>query len=714
MATAASRQRTSERTSLGKSLYAAAIEGFAFWVAYGALEFFAVTLVRLLSDSLGVASPVTWRWTTRLLIGYAAAGAVTGVAGRLLFHLLRRPSAGSAAASEGRVERYAGALALAVAFLIGLLLQFELRGTDLIFLADALLVIVVLGVACLSDSWESRLRFLLRPWPIAFLLLGPSAVNANFLGSLSSLARVLVLGVTAGAVLFAAWATSRVAFLAGNRHRGTGRRLVVPIGVTAILIGSTLLVSSGRSLRASSAALLSGNANGPNIVLLTMDTVRADHTSLGGYSRDTTPVLRQLAKDWTVYTNLYAAADMTLSTHASMFTGLYPRQHGSVDLLTANGLGIPLASSFETLAEVLAAKGYATMEAAANSGFLAPNFGLTQGFQVSEVHDVIPLSLPGTAYVRGLGRAILTPFTATQDFDLGYRRAEEINADAYVLLDEMKRKGTSFFLFLNYMDAHLPYLPPTPYDRQFPGKDPRIPLSRVHQLEPHGSTTRLTANEATAIVSQYDGGIAYEDEQIGLLIEKLKTLGLYDRTLIMITSDHGEHWGEHQLYNHRVSVYQPLIHVPLAVKYPGQKQGSVVNTPVSQIDFMPTILNAAGLSIPTALPGLDLLTVDRVPPRVLFSATYMDHDHIGQIATAVIAKGYKFIDSTSGTRELYDLARDPEEKTNLYRITDPLGLEMRADLADWQKKVPPFHPKQQPGKMDQENLRRLKSLGYVQ
>jgi len=365
-----------------------------------------------------------------------------------------------------------------------------------------------------------------------------------------------------------------------------------------------MLVSSSRLRASDAASLLSGSASGrPNFVLLTLDTVRGDHTSLGGYVLDTTPALGQLSRDWTVYPEHFAAADMTLPTHASMFTGLYPRQHGAVDIRTPNGIGIPLASSFETLAEILASKGYATMEVAANSDFLSPTKGLTQGFQVADVHDVIPLSLDGTAYIRSLTRAILNRFTATQDFDLPNRRAEEINADAYGLLEEMKRKGTSFFLFLNYLDAHFPYLPPAPFDRRFPGKDQAMPLSRVKEVEPHGSPANLTPHERAAIMSQYDGGIAYEDEQIGHLIDKLKSLGLYDNTLILITSDHGEHWGEHNLFNHRVSVYQPLIHLPLTIKYPGQTQGTMVNTPVSQIDFMPTILASAGVPVPRVFRG---------------------------------------------------------------------------------------------------------------
>lgn len=505
--------------------------------------------------------------------------------------------------------------------------------------------------------------------------------------------------------------------LAGNLSRGSGRRIVVPVVVTALLVGWTVLLSSARTLQpAKAASLLSGTAAGrPNIVFLTMDTVRADHTSFGGYARGTTPVLQQVSKEWTIYNHLFGASDMTLSTHASMFTGLYPRQHGAMHVpIPGSPVGRPLAGSFDTLAEVLARNGYSTASIAANAGWFTPFFGLTQGFQVSDVHTVMSLERSGTGYVRVLVRTLLTPFIATQDFDLAIRRAEEINSDVFRFLEGRKQKGTSFFLFLNYMDAHTPYLPPEPFDRSYPGKDPSLLASRVSAMEPDGTDKayKLTPAERDALLSQYDGAIAYEDRQAGQLIDKLKSLGLYDNTLILITADHGEHIGDHQLFTHGISVYQSLIHVPLLIKYPHQSEGAEVDTPVSQIDFMPTLLATAGVRVPAGLTGLDLRTVSSAPQRILFSASYQDHGIDNQTATAVIANGFKFIDSTRGTRELYDLARDPEEQHNLYNASDPFSREMRAHLAEWLK-IPAFRAPQGT-KIDEENLRRLKSLGYVQ
>jgi arylsulfatase A-like enzyme len=701
---------------LSKGLLAAAMEGCVFWMAYGAVEFVIATLLPFWNDSLAVATAVTWRWTGVLLAGYLVAGALTGALGRLAVHLVELPGGTRQPALERRAERYAGALALAIAFITGLLLRYHPRGTERFFLTLAVVVAVALGAACCSALWEERLRPILRPWPVAFLLVAPSGVIVDLLSGASATGRVAASLAVMGATVAAAWAWQRVrGSVTGSSHQSFMRRLALPLGAIALLAGGMLFISSQRSLNLEKAASrLSGTAHGPNVVLVSLDTVRADHTFVGGYERDTTPHLRQFAKDGVVYTNLFAASDTTLSTHASMFTGLYPRQHGAILTPPGEPVGRALAPSFTTLAKVLARNGYVTMGISANAGFLAPIWGLTQGFQVYDTHSVVSIEQPVTAYLRSLARTLLNPFVATQDFDLIIRRSEDINRDAFALLDAVQKKGTSFFLFLNFMDAHHPYAPPPPFDRQFPGKDPGFIGSRYSELEQllNQRVRNLTAKEHEALRSQYDGGIAYEDRQVGRLIEKLKSLGLYENTLILITADHGEHEGEHQLLLHAKSVYQPLIHVPLVIKYPGRPQAGVVDTPVSQIDFMPTILATAGIPVPSGLTGLDLRTVNTAPPRVLVSVSHSPRAVIHETATALMANGMKYIDSTLGTRELFDLARDPGEQTNLYRADDPLSRSMRASLSEWEKKTPAFREPQ--NKIDQETIRRLKSLGYVQ
>jgi arylsulfatase A-like enzyme len=709
--------RATHSASLQEAIPAAAIEGCRFWLVYGIVEFFICTLVPLLQDSLAVTNAITWRWTGILLALYVVAGALAAAVGTLSVHLWERVNGSRKPAFEKRVERYAGALALAVLFIAGLLLRFHPGKTDQFFLMLAVAVALVLGAACYSDRWEQRFAPVLRPWPVALLLLLPSATSVEVLTApLFAAGRVAICLAVMGVVVVAAWVWQRVRRpLAGSPH-SAAYRLAGPLAAMAILAGWTLLISSQRSFNLDkSLAQLSGTAHGrPNVVLLTLDTVRADHTFVGGYNRDTTPNLRRFAQNGVVYTHLFATSDTTLSTHASMFTGLYPRQHGAILPPSGEVAGRPLAPTFDTLAKILAAHGYATMGLAANSGFLTPFWGLTQGFQAYDVHSLPPLEQTGTAYLRALTRTLLSPFIATQDMDLVTPRSEEVNRDTFALLDAVQKKGTSFFLFLNYMDAHQPYVPPPPFDRQFPGKDPQFIASHYHDLE--GIVERkersLTEKERQALVSQYDGGIAYEDRQIGQLLDKLQNLGLYENTLILITADHGEHFGDHQLLGHSKSVYQSLIHVPLVIKYPGQQQAAVIDTPVSQIDFLPTILTTVGIPVPPALMGLNLRTISTAPPRALVSAGYMARGFMHQIAMALIANGMKYIDSTLGTRELFDLARDPDEQTNLYRADDPLSRSMRASLSEWLKKIPAFQTSQK--NIDSETVRRLKGLGYVQ
>jgi arylsulfatase A-like enzyme len=707
--------QATESTPLWKAIAAAATEGCTFWLAYGTVEFFICTLLTTLRDSLAIANGVTWQWTGILLALYAVAGVLTAAVGTLSVHLWERAAGNRNPAFEKRIHRYAGALALAIFFITGLLLRLHARGTDRFFLVLAAAVAVAVAAACCSHRWEERLQPILRPWPLAFLLLLPSGISADMLSGTSAVGRVVWCLAVMGAVVAAAWVWQRMR--GPGSHSGAARRLAGPLAAMAILAGWTLLLSSQRSLHLDKAiAQLSGTTRGrPNVVLVSLDTVRADHTFVGGYNRDTTPNLRRFAQDGVVYTHLFGTSDTTLTTHASMFTGLYPRQHGAVLSPPGEPVGRPLAPTFDTLAKILAAHGYATMGLSANPGFLAPIWGLTQGFQTYDTHSIMPLERQGTAYLRYFARTLLNPFIPTQDVDMVTRRSEEINRDAFALLDAVQKKGASFFLFLNFMDAHPPYAPPSPFDRQFPGKDPALTASHFTDIEPliDNKQRILTAKEHQALVSQYDGGIAYEDQQVGRLLDKLKSLGLYENTLILVTADHGDQQGDHQLLYHANSVYQALIHVPLVIKYPGHQQAAVVDTPVSQIDFLPTILATAGIPVPPALTGLDLRTINTASPRVLVSVSYTPRGVIHETATALIGNGMKYIDSTlgGGTRELFDLTHDPDEQTNLYRADDPLSRSMRASLAEWQKKIPAFHAPQ--NKIDSETIQRLKSLGYV-
>jgi arylsulfatase A-like enzyme len=216
-------------------------------------------------------------------------------------------------------------------------------------------------------------------------------------------------------------------------------------------------------------------------------------------------------------------------------------------------------------------------------------------------------------------------------------------------------------------------------------------------------------------VSQYDGGIAYIDHQIGEVVKWLKHRGAYDNTMIVVTSDHGEAFGERHRVGHANSPYQNLLHVALIVKYPHQARRGTEERPVSLIDVAPTILQEAGIAVPQTMQGRSLAaTAD----RDIFSETFpcpVAHSPDcpnGCTARAIFSWPYKFITTSNGHRELFELSGDPAESRNLY-IQQPERAAQLADrLSVWMKSMP--QQSQETHTLSPEDLRRLKSLGYVQ
>jgi arylsulfatase A-like enzyme len=218
-------------------------------------------------------------------------------------------------------------------------------------------------------------------------------------------------------------------------------------------------------------------------------------------------------------------------------------------------------------------------------------------------------------------------------------------------------------------------------------------------------------------VGQYDGGIAYIDAQIGQVMDWLQHRGLYDNTLVVVTSDHGEAFGEKNLVLHANSVYQNLLHVLLLVKFPKSAHAGTIDKPVSLVDVPPTILGALGYAAPEGIDGRDLAAAGSPGVRELFSESFPcpsaqpPECAKGCMQRAVLAWPDKLITSSSGRREMYDLASDPNEERNLY-ATGARAKELAAGLSRWIDALPARTGK--PTKIDDETARRLKSLGYVQ
>jgi arylsulfatase A-like enzyme len=369
------------------------------------------------------------------------------------------------------------------------------------------------------------------------------------------------------------------------------------------------------------------------------------------------------------------------------------------------------------LAELLRSSGYQTAAAVANYLYLWPAMGIAKGFSVYDIRPLMLLSVRDRPfYLREGVRHLLSLVMDTRVFDARWRRGQDINRQAFSQLEHLER-DRPFFLFLNYMDAHRPYVSPAPFDVRYPGKDSRFSLSRYESVRDavnRGNRT-LTSAELDHLISQYDGGIAYIDFEIGNLIARLRALGLYYNTLIIITSDHGEAFGEHNVMEHAVgSVYQDQVHIPLLIKFPGQREERRSEMFASQVDLMPTALDLAGIKPPPAVQGRTLRSPGMEPDKTVYaeaSTTGKSPREHGS-RRAIFSGPWKLITWTLGPPELYNLSTDTAEEHNLYRPDNPSANTLTAKIAAWSATIP--RKSETTPVSDKSSIERLKSLGYAQ
>jgi len=275
-----------------------------------------------------------------------------------------------------------------------------------------------------------------------------------------------------------------------------------------------------------------------------------------------------------------------------------------------------------------------------------------------------------------------------------------------------------FFLFVNYMDAHWPYAPPQPFRGRFGAPSRNMngdDLDKLARAVDFRERT-ITDAEQRDLKAAYDGGIAYLDQQLGILFDALRSAGLYERTLIIVTSDHGEAFGEKSLLGHGTSVYQDQVRVPLLIKYPGQRKPIEMSTLASGVDLYPTVMEAVGVPRESYLAGRPLQLVSTHVARAIFTESYPwpqwpDNPRFRRTQRAMLRDSWKLILSTTGGRELYDLSTDASENRNLMGEQPQVAAQMEAVLSAWQKNLVPVNG---PSGIDKDTLDRLKSLGYVQ
>lgn len=427
----------------------------------------------------------------------------------------------------------------------------------------------------------------------------------------------------------------------------------------------------------------------PNLLFITVDTIRADHCSVYGYPRPTTPTLESVAREGTRFDEAYAPMATTGPSHATMFTSLYPLTHGVVKN------GYRLDEESVTLAEVLSAAGYQTA-AVVSSFAVHGKFGLSQGFTFYD--DEFEGS--GEFKARDWeGHLIEGGFD--QD-------ARVTTREAALWLSERREADRPFFLWVHYFDPHSPYRPPAPYDTTF--------------APPDGGEDAL----ARTIVN-YDGEIRETDEAIGRLLESLHSEGLDHSTLLIIAGDHGEGLMQHGHMTHGLHIYEEAVRVPLIFRWPdGLPSNRRLSGPVELVDLMPTILELLDVSSPAlTLQGTSLVPVlEGSKPLDSHREVYLQRRHyetgkVGNFAATgekfgIRSGGWKYIVAADeGTYELFDLSRDPAETTNLYSEHPDEAHRLARRLRRWRRDLADQRLKSS-GEISPEDTKRLESLGYVQ
>ena len=462
------------RVSFGRRIKSGAIIGFEVWLAYALIEYVFGTLGTLLLRSSDMMLAPQWRGTVDLFVIYSLTGILLGVLAALLFPKYD---------DRGRRKL----LVMSVVVLYGANLVYEVNldtGVLSPISIASLVALVGIAFAVIRDvgGTTERKGPASQPWLVSCALLLSSAVahEAHFgwrvLIPLALATAALVIG---GGVM-----VRRLADLLASRVNWMPiLQRIATAGLILGLIFGPYLLSSPAAVGTLNMRPVAAVRGRPNIVLVTLDTVRADHMGLYGYSRSNTPNLESFAQHATYYSNFVAAASLTLPSHASIFTGLYAQSHGAYMVPPDFMMGRPLPDTIPTVASLLSSAGYRTMAVAANRYYLRPEWGIMRGFQYADMDHPVMLISPRLTYLLRISvRRILAFDGILQDLDAPTIRADEVNRHAYDLLDKADT-GSPFFLFLNYTDAHSPYVPPAPYSEMYPGRTPSITAADYEAVE---------------------------------------------------------------------------------------------------------------------------------------------------------------------------------------------------------------------------------------
>lgn len=412
------------------------------------------------------------------------------------------------------------------------------------------------------------------------------------------------------------------------------------------------------------AAAAPGDA--PNVLFIVLDTERAASTGLHGASRPNTPFLDALAHQGVWFERAITPHSWTLPSHAAMFTGRH-----ITDLVF--DWNTPLDDRHPTLAEAFARRGYATAGFVANFKYLSDLYGLDRGFGVWKDQPI----LPGTLVVHSwLARSVVEPIRAWLGNHQLLRRktADAVNAEFLHWLD--RRPDRPFFAFLNYFDAHDPYLPPEPWNLRYSDTQPLYWIDQKRRVQDY------RPEELTELLTAYEASMAYLDDRLAALHAAIADRDLDRNTLVVITSDHGEAFGENDQLTHGVDMTLPMTHVPLVLSWPGRlPEGVKVDRPVEVRHLAQTLLDLAGIR-DTTLEGESLRpywATDEGPAGG--GRTYSTDGWVASL----LWDDYQFLLNTNGRERLIHHRSDPLGLVDLAGDSTLAGVRdaMRADLQAW-------------------------------
>ncbi len=438
--------------------------------------------------------------------------------------------------------------------------------------------------------------------------------------------------------------------------------------------GVLIRAPSLRAPKAATAAALADPAppsRRPHVLVYLIDTLRPDRLGCYGYDKPVSPEIDAFAAGATLFENAVGQSSWTKSSVASMLTGRWPLAHGAI------GWRHELPATLDYLPQALAEAGYRTAAFVGNPN-VVQQFGFNRGFETF----VRKLRLPSDAF----------------------------NELVFEWLDK-RDDGAPFFLYVHTIDPHAPYAPPEPFRERFaPGA-----AEKFHALREGWKWPVEALDEINAL---YDAEIAFADASFGALVAGLEERGLYDETLVVLVSDHGEEFKEHGRFRHGATLHAESINVPLIVKFPGQREGLRVEEPVQHVDVAPTILDDLGLALPAAVEGRSLVGYwrsERAPPP---AAPIYSHLRLGaQDPTLSVVEGdWKLIERRGGggvTRALYNWRDDPGETEDLAERYPIRAAALSALLAH-KERLAAEGPAAAEVTVDEETEQALEALGYIQ